>query len=260
LFVTQYFLVGDYYKTQVLVKKLSREEICQHLNTLDQIGYLDYDSSNYTFVGDEPDSIGGPSINIVANAWRSKSDRYYDLGYYLRDDVIQESYGQKGYPIISPALRDAYYFLHEYPTDGFEVYRPDRLGVWISPVKEIFINTLGVQVENWKFKKMSLIVSINNAEFLSDNDYQKFIILNGRDAQLLYDYFGNLIGTDYFFIEDSKGGKNYYEVLVRPLLPYEKPGEYSTGYMSTIPAPDAPKPNFKLTCYPSDGTLPIPTP
>ncbi len=58
-----------------------------------------------------------------------------------------------------------------------------------------------------------------------------------------------------FVIEDSKDGvKKYYALFARPLLPYEIPGEL---YMSTIPAPNSTKPNFNLTCYPSDGILPI---
>ena len=101
---------------------------------------------------------------------------------------------------------------------------------------------------------------INRAELLPDRGDLRFIILNGQDAQLLYDYFGNLIGEDYFFIEDPQDGNKYYEIFARPLLPYEIAGEYDTGYISMVPAPDAPKPNFKLTCYPSDGVLPIPTP
>ena len=101
---------------------------------------------------------------------------------------------------------------------------------------------------------------INEAELLPDRGDLRFIVLNGQDAQLLYDYFGNLIGSDHFFIEDSKGEKNYYLVFARPLLPYEMPGEYNTGYMSIIPMPDTPKPNFKLICYPTDGVLSIPTP
>ncbi len=47
-----------------------------------------------------------------------------------------------GYPTISPALQDTYYFLHEYPTDGFEVYKPDHLAVWLLPVEKIFIDSV----------------------------------------------------------------------------------------------------------------------
>jgi hypothetical protein len=53
------------------------------------------------------------------------------------------------------------------------------------------------------------------------------------------------------------GNKKYYALFARPLLPYEVLGDYG---MSEIPAPGSPEPNFKLTCYPSDGVLPIPSP
>jgi hypothetical protein len=260
LFVTQHVPFGDYYKTQVLVKKLHREEVCQHLNTLDQAGYLDYDSSNYTFNGDKPYGIGGPSTFIDVNAWKSKSDQYYDLGNYLREDIIRELYGQKGYPVISPALQDTYRFLYQYPMDDFEVYKPDRLAIWFLLTDKKFLDTFNLQAKVWELESMPLVSLINEAELLPDRGDLRSIILSGQEAQLLYDYFGNLIGSDYFFTEDPKGGKNYYEVFVRPLLPYEMPGEYHTGYMSILPVPDVPKPNFKLTCYPTDGVLPISTP
>ena len=111
LFVTKTIVVDDRHQTQVLVKKMSKKEICQHLNTLDQIGYLDYDSSNYTFIGGEPYWIGSKSIFITINAWKAKSDWYYDLAFSMDENTIRDLYGQDGYPIISPALRDIYYFL-----------------------------------------------------------------------------------------------------------------------------------------------------
>ena len=259
LFITRTDRVDGDFQRRILAKQLNREKICQHLNTLDQIGYLDYDSSTYTFIGGEPNSIGGPSIKIDVNAWISKSDWFYDLEYYLQNNVVQEIYGQDGYPIVSPALRDAHKFLYEYPIDDFEIYAPDRLGVWISPVGKVFFDSYGLYAKYGENNNISIISLLNDAEFLRDNEYQKFVILNGRDAQSLYDYFGNVIGIDYFYIEDPKeeDGKKYYEVFVRPLLPYEMP---SGSYLSTIPVPDLPKPNFKLTCYPSDGVLPIPSP
>jgi hypothetical protein len=54
------------------------------------------------------------------------------------------------------------------------------------------------------------------------------------------------------------GTSQYFAVTVRPLLPFEKI-ELNEDRMSDITAPDSEKPNFKLTCHPSDGVLPIPT-
>ena len=229
--------------------------MCQHLNTLDQAGYLDYDSATYTFIGGDQLIIGGPSTYIEVNAWKSKYDWYSSLSLYLGEEI--RYYGQDGFPIISPALRDTYYFLHQYPTDGFEVYKPDRLAVWLLSVEKSYIDTYGLQVKNWEFNKVPLTQLINKADMSPDREDLRLIILSGQDARLLYDYFGNLISSDFFFIEDLNSERNYYEILVRPLLPYETLGENYTGYISTIPVPNAPNPDFKLTCYPSDGVLPI---
>lgn len=257
LFLSQDIAVGNSYRTQILTKKLGREEICQHLNTLDQTGYLDYNSSNYVFIGGEADSVGGPNIFIAVNAWKSKSDNYYDLGYYLRGDVIRKFYGQKGYPIISPALRDAYYFLDNYSANGFEVYKPDRLAVWILPIERSYFDMSNQQIKIWKLKDLPLDNLINREKLIPDNNGESFLILKNNEAKSVYSYFGQVIDENVFVIEDLPDGvKKYYAIFVRPLLPYEMPGEW---YVSTIPVPGSPKPDFKLTCYPSDGVLPIPT-
>jgi hypothetical protein len=171
---------------------------------LDQTGYLDYNTASYTFIGGEPTGIGGSSTFITVNAWVSKSDEYYDLGFYLQNDTIQELYGQKGYPIISPALRNAYYFLYQYPTDGFEVYKPDRLAVWILPMEEKFLDAYVQKPKVWEFKDMPLMMLVDKAKLVSDWENQKFIILNGRNAQFLYDYLGNLIGEDIFYRRSAR--------------------------------------------------------
>lgn len=256
LFITQDVAVGNYYATRVLIKKLSKVEICQHLNTLDQAGYLDYESSSYIFIGDKPFGAGGSSTFIVVNAWKSKSDQYYDLGFYLREDIIHKLYGQNGYPVISPALRDAYYFLYEYPTDGFEVYKPDRLAIWILPVEKNFLDMFDQQIKIWEMKDWPLENLINSAKLMPDSNGEKFIILNTDEAKSVYSYLGEVIGLSAFVVEDSQDGiKKYYALFARPLLPHEMPSE---SYVSTIPVPGSTKPDFKLTCYPSDGILPVP--
>ena len=259
LFITQSIVVDDNHQTRLLVKNLTRDEICQHLNTLDQIGFLDYDSSNYDF-GGKPLITGAPSIYFEVNAWNSKSGWYSGLSYYIEDQSIREYYGQIGFPNISPALSDAYYFLNKYPEDGFEIYKPNRLAVWVGQEEYISPEILS-HANDWQFGNLPLEKLINDAETIPGSGDRKIIILSGKDAISLYDYLGNVIDLRIFGLEDTNQGvKRYYELFARPLLPYEIPGEYQTGYMSIIPAPDSPKPNFKLTCYPTDGVLSIPTP
>ena len=112
------------------------------------------------------------------------------------------------------------------------------------------------QIKTWELKDLSLDNLINRAKLIPDNNPEKFIILKNDEAKSVYSYLGQVIDENVFVIEDSPDGvKKYYVIFARPLLPCEMPGEQ---YVSTIPVPGSPKPNFKLTCYPSDGVLPIP--
>jgi len=258
LFMLNLVKEEDRYRVQVLNKKLNRLELCQHLNTLDQIGYLNYLPSDYSFNGDKPLIIGAPSLSITVNAWKLSSGSYYGLSDYLENDVVKEYYGQKGYPIISPALQTAYRFLDQYPSQGLEVYKPERALLWIVPAEYYESADVSTNASTWQLKNLSLKSLIDKAKVDIYDENIRSIILNGEEAKSIYSYFGNEIVTRVFEQEMPDGTKRYYALAIRPLLPYELPGEY--GGMSQIPAPDSPKPNFKLTCYPSDGVLPIPTP
>ena len=135
IFMLNLLKLEDGYHVQVLNKKLNRLELCKHINTLDQIGYLDYIPSDYSFIGDKSLVIGAPSISINVNAWKSSSGSYYGLIDYLENDTVKEYYGKNGYPIISPALQNAYHFLDQYPSQGLEVYNPERVLLWILPAE-----------------------------------------------------------------------------------------------------------------------------
>jgi hypothetical protein len=117
-----------------------------------------------------------------------------------------------------------------------------------------YVDNLNQQIKIWELKDLPLGSLIDRTKLLPDG-FGKFIILNNNEAKSVYSYLDEVIDLNVFVIEDSKVGvKKYYALFARPLLPYEIPGEL---YMSTIPAPSTTKPNFNLTCYPSDGILPI---
>jgi len=240
---------------QVLTKKLSRKEICQNLNTLDQIGYLDYDRSSYSFIGGRPLAIGYPDTFIAINAWKSLFDGFSGLDYFLQKDVIDEFYGQNGYPVILPALRDAYNFLTNYSADGFEVYKPNRLAIWIVPAEYIFPESFESIAQIWQLNKPSLGDLLKRVD-LNPQSFNNTIIMKGNEALVVYNYLGEVENTQVFALDMPDGNKKYYALFARPLLPYEVLSDY--GDLSKIPAPDSPKPSFKLTCYPSDGILSIP--
>ena len=224
---------------------------------LDQIGYLDYDPSNYSFIGGKPLGLGAPSTFITLNAWKWKSSVYYELRLFLQKDIVDKFWGQKGYPVISPALRNAYYFLNQYPNDGFEVYKPSRLAVWIVPAEYVFPDNFESLAKIWQLKSPSFKNLLNRIDTNSQSSTASSAILNGDEARLVYNFLGEVEAVQVFVIDEPDGSKKYYALLARPLLPYEILGDDG---MSEIPAPGSPKPSFKLTCHPSDGVLPIPTP
>ncbi len=250
----------------ILFKKLDNKEVCQILNTLDQIGYFDYDPASYDFIGSGPIVKGARgSTSIEINAWKSHKGFYAELGYYLEDELTgrlakelqQQGYDiskREGWPVIAPELRNAYYFLSEYPIENFEVYQPERLGVWMLQIDSKFLDSRSFYSvpQEWTVKK-SLIAMF---ESINTTFYTQYTVLGGEEARMVYKYLEQFYGTAVFYEENIKGEKEYFLVSERPLLPYEQLDDYS----SQIAGSDIPKPNFTLTCYPSDGILPIPTP
>ena len=269
LFLLHSEKTDDGYDTKILFKKLDRKEICQHLNTFEQIGYFDYDPLSYEFIGGRPAVLGAyGSMTLEINAWQSKRDVYYELGFFLDDELTGEFAKEtqklgvdpakrEGWPVISPELRNVYYFLHEYPVVNFEVYQPERLGVWMLPIEQKYLNayTHYDEPRMWTVTKPSL-ADLSKRIDLSGKSTTNYAILSGDEVEVVYEFFGQSYAVDLLYEKDINGDNEYYLLLERPLLPYELPDFYFTQ----IPAPDTPKPNFNLTCYLEDGVLPIPTP
>jgi hypothetical protein len=266
LFITRSLGEVHQYREQILFRKLGEREICQNLNTLDQIGFFDYDPSTYEFVGGNPNIKGGPSIRIEVNGWRSHKHDYYELGLYLQDELTGELTAQwlvnrqpgqddqDGFPIISPSLRSAYYFFVEYPNRGFEIYQPEKLVVWIEKIG--FADNSNNQAKAWNLQNMPISVLSNRIDPFDNDSSNDYLVLTGRDASSIFNYIGQRISTEIYYETDGNGKRTYYMFYARPLLPYESIGSYG----SQIPAPDSEKPNFMIKCYPSDGVMIIPTP
>ncbi len=255
-------------RNDILYRKLDREEVCEILNTIDKIGYFDYDPAGYDFIGGRSIVLGAPgSVSIEINTWKSSRGDYYELGFYLQEeltgdlakDLRKQGYDmskREGWPTVAPELRNTYYFLNEYPVENFEIYQPERLGLWISSIDPDFIASYSYygQPKKWSIKKtLTEMFDSINASITTYNDYA---LLNGTEARTVYKYLEQFHGTGVFYDENIKGEKIFFLVSERPLLPYEKLDYHS----SQIPDPDTPKPNFTLTCYPLDGILRIPTP
>lgn len=265
LFITRSLGEVYQYQKQMFFRKLDEREICQNLNTLDQIGFLDYDPSTYEFVGGSPNVVGGPSAQIELYAWKSHKHEYYELGMYLDDEITGEMTNilikqgddvksRDGFPIIPSSLRSAYYFFTEYPSQNFEVYQPKQLFVWIE---KIGLDENGNdQARAWNLQNMPISVLSNRIDPFDNDSSNDYLILTGREASEIFNYIDERISTEIYYETDGNDKRTYYMFYARPLLPYESIGSYGSQ-ISTL---DSKKPNFTLKCYPSDGVLPIPTP
>jgi hypothetical protein len=196
-------------------------------------------------------------VQIEVNAWKSHGYSYYEMSGYLNgtfgNAFVLDPNDPTGRPIILPALRDAYYFLTDYPTDQLTVYSPSQLLMRVAETPDT------VEFSKWPLSKPSLANLLERSALSSPDEWSRFVLLDGSEAQRVYEAIGRYsINLGYFYEEIDGVRKNYY-VLIHPLLPYESP-KLENGDLAQIPASGTEKPSFTLTCYPSDGILPIPTP
>lgn len=256
MFLTRSIIVNDISRYQVLSRQLSRQELCQNMNTLDQIGFLDYDPSTYVF-NSEPAVEGGGKTVIDVNAWKNVYGAFDSLGAYV--DLESWSGSGKGIPVILPALRNAYLLFHNYPEDGFIRHKSKDFGLWIMPMysqDSLFIkgNLLG----EWPFDDMSIksIMQDNNSTIKTGLEIQ-FLKISRDTANEIYDFVGGTFddGDTVYEIQED-GTKKYFYVFIRPLLPFEEPSATESDFS----ARDTPRIIDVLSCFPSDGVTPISTP
>ncbi|RJP54563.1 MAG: hypothetical protein C4583_02195 [Anaerolineaceae bacterium] len=239
---------------QVFTKQLNRQELCQHLNTLDQIGFLDYDSTTYRFSNGKSFGNGSPGIQIIVNAWKSHDYVYDGLNGYVEDWSNLESVKPNWRPVILPALRDAYNFFSFYPTGNLEIYHPEQVVIRVAQLDQPGSDITSKAVK-WPLVDPSLAKLFAEGG-LSLPDFDQYLIIENLDATAVDNAIKHSYSDNAFFFEIIDGVKKYYSISYRPVLPYELPEER----LSVIPALGTKKPNFTLTCYPSDGILSIPTP
>lgn len=246
LFITSEIEVKDNWYEQVKTKRLSREEICELLNTIDQTGFFDYDEDSYRinrfgeyidwFQGD-----GGAHHSINVNAWRVKDVNLYALWWFINELESGEHliYEGRNYPTILPSLYNTYRLLTNYEPEGMEIYKPEYL--------EILIHEPGwsSDVQNWTLSSPSLLDLFERAEKAEDIRWieAKRVIIDGDEAKAVYNSVDKLVDHYGTFYTD---GNLILQVYISPLLPYHG--------MDNQAVPNRPM----MYCDPSDGVLPIP--
>jgi hypothetical protein len=241
------------WRYRLLTKMYSRKEMCSILNTIDRTRFLEYDAGEYRPQDSEFFSIDGSNTTaITVNAWKSNSGRFYALRSYLQFyDALTPVPDLTGFPPISPALRDLYYFLDLYPSEGLELYQPERLGLIVTNSDSAVVESHSPVVD-WFFDEFSL-AEIEKATSVRGYP-SEFYIVEGESVRAMYSYFGNTFGSHGQNVRQN--GQDYI-VFARPILPYEIPQFDS---WNILPDPSVKPPDFELECYPSDGIMPIPAP
>jgi hypothetical protein len=222
------------YEQQVFLiqtTRLSRQETCQLLNSIDQSGFFDYDPATYTF-----DPLAGNTVfgldttRISVQAWRSNSVDLYGL-----DDFIDDCQGcdPSSFPVLLSSIYKTYRLLADFHPANLDVSRTDRVGVW----------SFGFGPDEpaipWPFPSISLALASANWD---QKWYDPLLILQGKDAEAVFEYIlqANPICGD---VVVSEAGKSY-GLSVRHLLPYEYP--------------TTPRPPVTLSCSPADGWIEVP--
>lgn len=233
------------WQTQIWTKKLNRKEICALLNTVEQVGYLDYSPSAYKYSENNQDGLLAEYIQV--NSWRSKSGTFYGLGFVIEEEFVQYE--------VDKVLVDTYNILHQYPTEEFEVYQPEKLAIWVEPIPVWNDKELDQwPIETPSLAEISKPVASSPLEIYSDPG--RSTILEGDSARLVYNAFDNSI-ADWGRPFSEEGAA--YVVLAVPLLPYQSPPPDGEFY-APIPSAEFTSQQRTLTCSQYDGFIEIPTP
>jgi hypothetical protein len=231
--------------SQLLTKQLARQEVCAFLNTVDQLGFYDYNQETYQIdrYGQKIEyfSIEGSNTqHISINAWRSNAVSLYGLRSYLNADpsifdLPKGSFFQS--PIILPALKNTFLLITSYMPSDMEIFQPEFLEVWL-----IGSEISGENTRTWPVEEPSLEYLINNAQ--ADESYNNWtgqssrkIVLAGSTAREVFDLFSQKLDSQVF-----TDGKNTVEIIALPVLPY------TDGYEES-PTPSS------MHCAPSDGQV-----
>lgn len=234
------------WQTQILTKKLNNKEICALLNTIEQVGFLDYVSSAYKYSKNNQEGLSTEYIQV--NSWRSKSGTFYGLEFVMQEEEIARYE-------VDKVLANTYKTLHYYPLDEFEVYQPEKLAIWVEPIPIWNDKVLDKwPIETPSLEEISKPVASTPLEIYSNPG--RSTILEGDSARLVYNAFDkSMAGWGRPFSEDGTA----YVVLAIPLLPYQSPPPDGEFY-APIPSAEFSTQQHTLTCSQYDGFIEIPVP
>ncbi|MBN2503569.1 MAG: hypothetical protein JXB38_22525 [Anaerolineales bacterium] len=211
------------FQFQPVYTHLNRKKNCKLLNTIDQLGYLDYDPSTYN-----PRIDVHASVKLDVNAWNSTQGEYLILwdfidaipGVVACDDCPPN-------PQVLPALKDTYHLLMNYTPGGMKTYQPDDLLIfgWEHSYDEP-----DLPVRDWPLADLPLEEILKTYQVIYPLDSAT---LSTSELEVLLE---NLSSGFY------QQGDRIVEVFIRPLWPHE-----ANNWNPDIPD--------TLECKIIDGTL-----
>lgn len=213
-------------------RKLSLQEMCALLNSLDWIGFASVNPT--TFVSPV---IEGPETLINLQAWDSNYVSGVDLlCYALEDDptVCCFSDVECILPTVVPQLAETVRLLQAYDPGSLQPMPIDAIVVAFREEPDPATPPM-----RWPLSNQSLQTLY--AQFLENGGWNP-LVLNGAAARTWHTKMRNGIYRD---------GTLVLRVESRPLWPHEDP-EASLGYRSEIPVTPVSQP---LVCSPEDGYL-----
>ena len=238
---------------EIMQGKLSRKEACALLNTIDQTGFFnlapeDWMSNAYRAQYDGyAVGEGAPAAIIDVQAWVTQTVSFYELGILL--DVLKEEPDSVKDRYVPKAIRDV---------EALKVYlRPKTLKPYVPDRLLLTVTSYGQWTEgkDWPKWPLSTPLSVLISPTVLYTGQLVPHVIEGPEATWLYrKYYQQLPiydGAD--FNEDDFA----YNVAAIPLLPLESFNAKASGEL-TIPSADVPITTTTMTCYPTDGVLPIP--
>jgi hypothetical protein len=221
---------------------LERSEVCQLLNTIDQLGFFDYDGAGYEIDMTNPPVDGSATWQISVSAWREKAVRLYGLGSIIRmleDPPPVECDYCPPLPTILPALRNTFNLLSSYEPQLQRFESPSLLALWVERPEEVF-DASPVEPLPWPLTTYKLDDLQAQTEAIGRWD-EPGAFLTGPDARTLFRSFDYAVAD--FGLPFTQAGRTY-QVFAVPVLP----GEMGSPYPA-VPS--------SLACSASDGLLPL---
>jgi hypothetical protein len=237
---------------------LNRKQICAILYTIEQTGLSNLAARNWEANMYRADTDGyrigegSPAAIILARSWFSQTIFFPVL--YQALEALKDEPEEIVSRYVPKAIRDVYTLLDTYKPAILKRYIPDQF--------MLIIEMRSDELPNKDTPLWPLPLRLSNLITPSppSSDPYPYVppvlqLIRGWEANRFYEkYYGN---TDYpnDDLAFSENGMVYH-VAIRALLPMET--LHGRDNFEPLPSSDYRSHTISMSCYPSDGVLPIP--